>query len=68
MNERAIRNAASMYALVAEMESIKAAVETMKIGNIERENRGESLAYGQEDFGDLSEALYEIASRLRREI
>lgn len=68
MNERAIRNAASMYALVAEMEAVKATLEALKAECAARQARGEPLGDVTEVFESGAKALSEIASRLRREI
>jgi len=68
MNEAEIRQAASMYALVTEMEEIKANIEAMKVDNAERESRGEAMAWPYKEFQDASEALSHISWRLRNEI
>ena len=68
MNEGEIRQAASMYALVAEMESVKANIEGMKAFNSMREMMGDSVAYNQEAFSGCENQLLEIAKRLATEI
>ena len=68
MNEGEIRQAASMYALVAEMEEIKANIEAMKADNQERESQGLALAWPGKMFQDASEALSHISWRFKNEI
>ena len=68
MDEGTIRQAAQMYAIVAEMEEIKANIEAMKADNAERESRGEALAWPYSSFQDASEALSKISWRLSNEI
>ena len=68
MNEGEIRQAAQMYALVAEMEEIKAHIEAMKADNAEREGRGESLAWPGRMFQEASDALSHISWCFRNEI
>ena len=68
MGKGKIRQTAQMYALVAEMEEIKANIEAMKTDNAERESRGESLAWPGEVFQDASDALSHISWRFRNEI
>ena len=63
-----IKRAALMYALVAEMEEIKANIEAMKADNAERESRGESIAWPGQMFQDASDALSHVSWRLRNEI
>lgn len=68
MTEGEIRQAAQMFALVAEMEEVKANIEAMKADNTERESRGESLAWPGSMFQEASDALSHISWRFRNEI
>ena len=64
MNEGEIRQAALMYALIADMEAIKARVEGMKAYN----NSGFDNSYAEETFENYTCELEQIAKRLREEI
>ena len=68
MEEGTVRQAAKMYALVAEMEEIKTNVEAMKAENTERASRGERLSWPYSSFQDASEALSKISWKLNNEI
>jgi len=68
MSEGEIRQTAQMYALVAEMEEIKANIEAMKADNAERESRGEAMAWPGRMFQEASDALSHISWRFRNEI
>jgi hypothetical protein len=68
MNGGEIRQAAKMYALIAEMEAVKARIEGMKVENELRTQQGLSNAYGGNHFMEAEEALMKIADRLRDEI
>ena len=68
MNESEIRQAAGMYALVAEMHSINASIEGMKAENTTRESQGYAMAYDDKAFNDAGKELEVIATRLREEI
>ena len=68
MDEATVRQAASMWALVAEMESIKAGIEAMKVENVERERGGFAMAWPYNMFQDAADALKSIAEKLRNEI
>jgi hypothetical protein len=63
-----IKLAAQMYAIVAEMEEIKANIEAMKADNAERESRGESVAWPGRMFQEASDSLSHISWRFRNEI
>jgi len=68
MDEGTVIQAAKMWALVAEMEEVKANIEAMKADNQEREARGEALAWPYSMFQDASEALSKVSWKLRNEI
>lgn len=68
MSEGGIRQALQLYALVAEMEAIKANIEAMKADNSERESRGESLAWPGRMFQESADMLSNISRCLREEI
>ena len=68
MNEETVRQTAAMYSLVAEMKSIEADIEGMKIANVERKSKGDALAYHSSAFFKASSDLLTIAIRLRNEI
>jgi hypothetical protein len=57
-----------MYALVAEMHAINASVEAMKVENVERDARGEAIAWPYDCFNQAQRDLEAIAKRLREEI
>lgn len=68
MSEGEIRQAAKMYALVAEMEAVKASIEGMKADNKQREIVGASMAWPGDCFVDAQLQLEAIATRFRDEI
>ena len=68
MNEGEIRQAAKMYALIAEMEAVKARIEGMKVENEECIQQSKAIFYIRENFYEAEEALMKIADRLRKEI
>ena len=68
MNESEIRQAAKMYALIAEMEAVRARIEGMKVENELRYQQDLSYAYGGNHFKEAEEDLMKIADRLRDEI
>lgn len=68
MNEGEIRQAAKMYALVAEMEAIKTFILLMTWENEERKVQGEAPAYSWVDLTYSQQDLEKIARRLREEI
>ena len=68
MNEGEIRQAAKMYALIAEMEAIKARIEGMKVENELRLSQGFSRAFNSTYFFKADVELMKIADRLRKEI
>ena len=68
MNESEIRQAAQMYALVAEMEAVKSKIEGMKVENEYRISQGLSNAFSGYSFFKAETELVKIASRLRDEI
>lgn len=65
MNEGEIRQAAQMYALVAEMHGVVASVEGMKADNAEREAAGLAQAWPGGVFDDARQELENIAKLLR---
>jgi len=68
MHEGEIRQAAQMFALVAEMHSINASIEGMKSENTTRESQGYAMAYDDAAFNSCCKELEVIAKRLREEI
>jgi len=68
LKHNALKIAAKMYALVAEMEEIRANIEAMKADNAEREQRGEALAWPGKMFQEASEELSRISRRFSNEI
>ena len=68
MNESEIRQAAQMYALVAEMEAVKAMIEGIKVENAHKTSQGLPPAYSSGYFFEAETELVKIASRLRDEI
>ena len=62
MNEQLLRGVATIFA--AGIEAL-AEIEAMKVANAERARRGESLAYGEEQFRNviLERGLYWNAVR-----
>jgi len=65
MDEGTVRQAANMFALVADMEAVKARVEGMKAENGIRESLGHSLAYDSEHFAEAEKELSSIGHLLR---
>ena len=68
MDEGEVRMAATMWALVAEMNAETAWVEAMKALNSCRADRGLAQGYSEQSFFESSENLTKIAERLRDEI
>ena len=68
MNESEIRQAAQMYALVAEMEAAKATIEGMKVENEHRTSQGLPPEFSSDYFFKADAELVRIAIRLRNEI
>lgn len=64
MDEGVVRMAAQMYAYVAGIEALKIVVEGMKAANMEREHRGEALAYNEYDFASVAEDMKNIIPQL----
>ena len=65
MREEELRQAAHMYALVAEMEATKANIEGMRAANMQREACGDAMAYSEDHFQGAANDLAAIADRLR---
>ena len=65
MDEATVRMEASMYAYVAEMNSIIAGVKGMEAANTERESKGCALAYPKQRFIEAQHDLERIAKELR---
>lgn len=63
--EAEIKRDCAMWALVAELESARAEAEGMNAANTERMSQGESLAYGEEAFHEMSLRFDDIAARLK---
>jgi len=68
MDEGTVRQQASMFALVAQMEAIKADLVWMELENRERLSRGEALAWDGAAFNDCTVSLRAISNALVREI
>lgn len=68
MTDGEIRQAAQMYALVAEIETVKVFVEGMKAENAMRAFHGVTPAYNEAAFRITAEELAKLAKRLREEI
>ena len=68
MDEGTVRMQAQMYALVAEMEEIKANIKAMEYDNLERERNDEALAWPGSMFQEASEALSNLSWRFKNEI
>ena len=68
MDEGTIRMQAQMFALVAEMEAIKARIEGMKAENQQREVLGHRISYNENAFIVCQLELEELSMRLREEI
>ena len=68
MEEEDVRMAASMWALISEMNAEMVDVEAMKALNSSRADRGQAQAYADECFFESAEKIRKIAGRLRDEI
>lgn len=68
MTEGEIRQLAQMYALVAEIEARKCDIEGMKAENMQRSLLGQSMAYDDLAFEEVSQRLMMIAKELRESI
>ena len=55
-----------IVAHLAEIIAIQAQIEGMKATNIERENKGYALAYGEKEFEDKANELFGIANNIWR--
>jgi len=67
MDESTVRSLAQVYALVAEMEAIKADMAGMVAENQCREYCGDRITYGQIEFCILKDKLELISNLLRSE-
>jgi len=65
MDEAIVRMQAQVYAIVAEMEGIKAALYGMEWENKGRILKGESIAYPEQCFSDVRHDLEKLAKKLR---
>ena len=66
--EGEIRQDAQMWALVAELESLKTERAGMEAENECRKDQGLAPAYGEEQFTALAKKMSEVAFLLRRDI
>ena len=64
MDAETIRQMEQMLALVAEMNSILAIIEGMKVLNAEMQICGVTFAYSEDAFADKASELAEIANQL----
>ena len=67
MDESTVRSLAQVYALVTEMEAIKADMAGMIAENQYRAHYGEYVAYTRIEFCTLKDKLEEICGALRSE-
>ena len=67
MEESTVRSLAQVYALVAEMEAIKADMAGMIAENQYRVHCGDRITYGQIPFFNLRDKLDEVKAMLRSE-
>lgn len=68
MDEGTVRMASQMYALVAEMEAIKADIQGMRWENESRIHRGEAIAYPNSEFMMKSDELNILSESFRIKI
>lgn len=68
MDEGEIRQLASLYSLVADMNAVLAEIEGMKIANAIRQKDGYSPAYHDGNFDEKREDLEIISHRMKNEI
>lgn len=68
MNEGEIRQAASMYALVCMMESLKTRRDGMLADNADRSLREAPLNYYEDSFSQIEEEFSMLAKRFSDEI
>lgn len=67
-HEGVVRLEARMFALVAEMEAVKARIEAMKVDNEVQQANGGEPAWNVTSFLEMAGELEEIAKGLRTEI
>jgi len=68
MDEGTVRQTAQMYALIAEIEEIKAGIEGMKADNLTAHRCGDGLPWPGSVFAEASESLSKISWNLKNEI
>lgn len=68
MDEGVVRMQAKMYGLVAEMYSVVANIESMKVTNKEREAQGFAMAWSESAFVDAQKQLEGISHVLQTKI